>query len=168
MASRTQPDFIEIGVTVITSSFQVKGKLHIFGMIGTFLNDDQKPTLVVYDAEMHQLEANSRIRVTKEEVVISKHAAQVVAFDTLPQQGMLALLPRTESLAVYLDHFAVSAKFYMGQDVRINDFADASLQQYLVAGDLKFYPMFQAKSGLVQSAPMGMIHKTAIRMYHRP
>ena len=168
MTSRSQPDYIEMGVTVITSSFQVKGKLRILGMVGTFLNDDQKPTLVIYDAEMTQLEANSRIRVTKEEIVISKHAAQVVAFDETPLAGTIALLPRTETLAVYLDHYALSAKFYMGQDARINDFADASLQQYLIVGDIKFYPMFQAKPGLVQSAPMGVVHKTAIRMYHRP
>jgi len=168
MANRAQPDYTEIGVTVITSEFQVKGKLRILGMIGTFLNDEQKPTLVIYGAEMVQMEANSRIRVTKDEVVISKSAAQVVAFDTLPQQGSIALLPRTESLAMYLDHFALSAKFYMGQDARINDFADTSLQQFLIASDIKFYPTFQAKPGLVQTAPMGVIHKAAIRMYHRP
>jgi hypothetical protein len=114
------------------------------------------------------LEANSRIRVNKDEVVISKRAALVIAFDELPPQGTLAMLPRTENLAVYLEHMALSANFYMGQDARINDFADTSLQQFLIAGDIKLYPMFQARAGLVQSAPMGVVHKTAIRMYHRP
>lgn len=168
MANLAHPDYMDIGVTVITSSFQIRGKLHILGMIGTFLNDEQKPTVVVYGAEMLGLEANSRIRVNKDEVVISKRAALVIAFDELPPQGTLAMLPRMENLAVYLDHMALSANFYMGQDARINDFADTSLQQFLIASDIKFYPMFQARAGLVQSAPMGVLHKTAIRMYHRP
>lgn len=168
MSAHTQPEYAEMGVTVLTSSFQIRGKLRIFGIMGTFLNDEQKSTLTVYDAEMVQIEANSRIKVNKDEVFIYKSAAQVIAFDAMPPQGALSLLPKAEPLAMYLDHFALSAKFYMGQDARLGDFAGASLQQFLFATDLKFYPTFQARTGLVQAAPMGIVHKSAIRFYHRP
>ena len=48
--SQLQPGFTEMGATVITSSFQIKGKLRIFGIMGTFLIVEKKSTLAIYDA----------------------------------------------------------------------------------------------------------------------
>ena len=85
----------------------------------------------------------------------------------MPQQGQITLLARAEPLMMYTDRFAMAAKFHMGPDSRIADFAGASLQQFLIASDVKLYPLFQSRGGLVQAAPLALIHKTAVRMYHK-
>ena len=52
-------------------------------------------------------------------------------------------------------------------DAHLADFTEASLQQFLLASDVKIYPLFQARPGLVQAAPIALIHKSQIRVYHK-
>ena len=162
-----QPVQLEVPVTILTAAFQIRGALRIMGTIQTFVNDDQKATLMVYGAEVIGVEANNPVRMTKPEIVISKRAMQLILFDEMPPQGSLTLLPRSESLVMYLDGFAAAGKFYMGQDARTADFSDSAPGQFLVITDLKVYPVLQVRSGLVTSAPLGMIHKSVIRFYHQ-
>ncbi len=166
MAGLGQPDFSAAKVAVFTSAFQLRGELHILGIMQTFLNDEQKPTLTVFGAEAIGLEASSPARLSQPEIIVNKRSVQVILFEAMPPQGAISLLPRTESLVVYLDRFALSGKFFMGQDARIQDFADASVQQFLVLSEAKMFPMFQARQGLATSAPLAVLHKSAIRMYH--
>jgi hypothetical protein len=159
------PNFIEVGVTIFTSAFQMRGTLQVLGTLQTFINDEQKPTFTLYNAEA--LGTTNPVKMSQQELVVSKRSVQCLLFDTMPPQGSIALLPRQEPLVVYVEGFAISARFYMGQDARIADFSDASMQQFLAAGDLKLYPIGQVRPGLVSSAPLGVIHKSAFKFYHK-
>jgi hypothetical protein len=167
MPEVAQPDFAEMRVAVFTSSFQIHGSLHLYGALQTFLNDEQKPTLSVFGADVIALDASNQLHMTHQEMFIHKPGAQVVLFETMPPQGSLTLPPHTESLVMYVDRFAVSGKFYMGQDVRLGDFIESGKQQYLPLTDVKMYPLFAARPGLMTTAPLAEIHRTAIRLYHK-
>jgi hypothetical protein len=160
--------FVEVGATVLTSAFQVRGKLHVLGIMQTFLNDEQKPTLVVYGADVIGFNANNPVgRMSQPEIVVTKRDAAVLALEAIPQQGQLTLQPHSEQLMLFTDRFAVAAKFHMGQDARLSDFAESALQQFVVASDVKIYPLFQARPGLVQAAPIALIHKSQVRLYYK-
>jgi hypothetical protein len=163
-----QPNFVEMGVTVFTSAFQMRGTLQVLGVMQTFLNDDQKPTFTLHGAEVLGVSAANPVKMNQREVIVTKRSIQCLLFDTMPPQGAMALLPRQEPLVVYVEGLAISARFYMGQDARLADFADSSMQQFLTAADLKLYPITQMRQGLVNAAPLGVIHKTAFRFYHTP
>jgi hypothetical protein len=162
-----EPAQLEVRVAILTAAFQIRGTLRIIGTLQTYMNDDQKATLIIYGAEVTGVEASNPVRMTQPELIINKRAVQIILFEEMPPQGALTLLPRGESLVMYLDGFAAAGKFYMGQDARISDFADASLQQFLVITDMKVYPIQQVRSGLITNAPLGMIHKSVIRFYHQ-
>jgi hypothetical protein len=163
-----EPTFVEYPITLLTSTFQVRGKLHVLGVMQTFLNDDQKPTISLFNADVIGFNiSNPAARMTQPEVIISKESATIIALDAVPPQGQITMLSRVELLMMYTERFAIAAKFHMGPDTRLGDFAVASLQQFIIASEAKFYPLFQSRTGLVQAAPIALIHKTAIRMYHK-
>jgi hypothetical protein len=167
MGSVGQPEFVEIGVTIFTSAFQMRGKLHVLGVMQTFINDEQKPTFTLHNAEVLGTSATNPVKMSQHEVIISKRSIQCLLFDVMPPQGSMAMLPRQETIVAYVEGFAISARFFMGQDARLADFSDASMQQFLTAGDLKLYPMGQMRQGLVNSAPLGVVHKSAFKFYHK-
>ena len=163
-----QPDFTELTVAVFTSGFQIRGALHIYGALQTYLNDEQKPTVSVFGADVVGLDAANQVHMTQPEALVYKPGAEIMLFESMPPQGTLTLPPHSEALVMYLDRFAVSGKFYMGQDVRIGDFIDTGKQQYLPLTDVKMYPLFAARPGLVNTAQLALLHRTAIRLYHKP
>ena len=168
MPDVAQPDYTEMQVALFTSNFQIRGALPVYGALQTFLNDEQKPTLSVFGADVVGLDAANQLHMTQPEALTYKPAIEIILFQTLPPQGTLTLPPHIEGLIMYLDRFAVSGNFYMGQDVRIGDFIDSGKQQFLALTDVKMYPLFAARPGLVNSAPLAVLHKSAIRLYHKP
>jgi hypothetical protein len=137
------------------------------GVLQTFLNDEQRPTLVIYNADILGFEpTNPAARVIVPELIVRKPGCMILAFDRRPSPDQILLQPRAEATALYTDHFMVEAIFYMGADTRLLDFADTSLQQFIVATEAKIYPLFQPRASLVPSAPLVVIQKSAIRFYH--
>jgi hypothetical protein len=168
MAGIVEPHFVEVGATVLTSTFQVRGKLRILGIMQTFLNDEQKPTLIVYGADVIGFSVTNPVgRMSQPEVVVAKPDAAIVALEAIPPQGQLTLQPHTEQLMLFTDRFAVAGKFHMGQDARLADFAESALQQFIVASDVKIYPLFQARPGLAQAAPLALVHRSQVRLYYK-
>jgi hypothetical protein len=164
----SQPNYTEIGVVLFTSGFQIQGTLHVLGVLQTFVNDDQKPSLVVYGADAMGFDVtNPAARLTQAEMIVSKKSMQLIAFPAPPPSGSITLLARGEALVMYTDKFAIAAKFHMGPDARLADFADVSLQQFIIASEAKIYPLFQSRPGFFSASPIVLIQKNAIRMYHQ-
>ncbi len=165
--SNMSPAFTEIGVVVLTSGFQIRGNLHVLGVMQTFLNDDQKPTLSIFGADALGIDpGNPAAHLTQPEIVVNKRAAQIIALTAAPPPGAITLLAKIENLVLYTDVFAIAGKFHMGPDAHLADFAESSLQQFIVASEVKIYPLFQPRPGFHSAAPIVLIHKSAIRMYH--
>src|SRR5262245_60799986 len=102
MAGIDGPNFAEVGATVLTSTFQVRGKLHVLGVMQTFMNDEQKPTLSVYNADVIGLNVNNpAAHMTQPEVILNKRYTAIVALEAMPAQGQLSILARAEQLMMY-------------------------------------------------------------------
>ncbi|MHB8627145.1 MAG: hypothetical protein ACYDBJ_22695 [Aggregatilineales bacterium] len=161
------PAITEFPVTLFAANFQARGMVRSPGVLQTFLNDEQRSTLVVYNADVIGFEpTNPAARVSVPELIVRKVSCQIVAFDRRPPPDQYTLLPHTEPAAIYTDQFIVEGNFHMGADARLTDFADTSLQQFIVASDARIYPLFQPRAALVPGAPLIAVHKSAIRFYH--
>jgi hypothetical protein len=161
------PSITEFPVTLFAANFQARGVLHSPGVLQTFLNDDQRSTVVIYNADVIGFEStNPAARVSVPELIVRKVSCQLIAFDRRPLPDQYTLLPRAEPAAVYTDQFLIEGNFHMGADSRLADFADTSLQQFIVASDARIYPLFQPRAALIGSAPMIALHKSSIRFYH--
>ena len=167
MSNLGQIETTEFRVTLFTSAFQARGALHVPAALQTYLNNESQATMSVFNVEVLGLEASNPARMTQPEIIVNKRACQIILFESTPAPGSVAILPRFESLVAYVDGFAVAGKYYMGQDSRLNDFAESSMQQFLLVSDMRLYPIIQARPGLVLSAPMGIVHKGAIHFFHR-
>jgi hypothetical protein len=163
-----QPSFTEYPVTILTDTLQARGALHSFGVMQTFVNDDQKPTLQLFSTEMFGFDpGNPATRITAEEVFIRKQMCQLIAFEAVPTAGQIAVMPRTEMLAMYLDRFVIQGKFHMGPDDRLVDFTESSLQQFVVITEVHIFPLFQPRYAVIQQAPFAFIQRSRVNMYHK-
>ncbi len=163
-----QPSFVDIATVALTDGFQARGKLRIPGTLQTTLNNDQNSILILYEVEAMGYEVgNPATRLTQAELLIRKAACHLIAFENPLPAGHMVLLAHTELLVLYTDRFAIQAKFHMGPDSRVTDFIDSTQQQFLIASDVKIYPLFQPRVALITSAPLVALQKSAIRMYHK-
>lgn len=162
-----RPDEVELPVVVLTSMFQVRGRMWIRGVIQTYLGNDQKHTLSIYNAEVLGLEnGNPAARMSQPEVVINKPSASVILLEVRPPEWAMPLMPRSESLVAYTNSFAVMGLYHLPADGRVQDFAALYPTDFVLALEVKIFPLFQARAGLVQTAPVALVHKRAINLFH--
>jgi hypothetical protein len=161
------PTAIDTRVTLLSNGFQMRGMLKVMGNLQTFMNNDLNPAFTLSNIEVTGISPTNPVHMTQPEIIIGKQNVQAVFFDERPAQGEIVFLPRTEDIVVYMDNFALAGKMYLGQDARVNDFIDASLQQFLVMTDLTVYPVVPVRTELVMTASVAMLQKNAIRFYHR-
>lgn len=155
-------------VTVLTPGFQATATLKIFGMLQTFLNDEQRPVLTLLDAGVYGLErGNPAASLRVPELYVPKHECHAVVFHEEIAAEQLGLMPRAESLAVYTSHFAIQGQFYMGTDALLADFIASSKAQFVVTRQISIFPLFTAQAAIVQQAPVAFIHRAAVKMHHR-
>jgi len=162
-----RPDEVELPVIVLTTALQVRGRMWIRGVMQTYLSSDQKHTLSIYNADVLGMEAsNPAARMSQPEVVVAKHSASIILVEIRPPDWALMTMPRMESLVAYTESFALMGMYHMPPDVRIQDFAAVSASEFIVATDIKVFPLFQARAGIVQTAPVALIHRNAINLFH--
>lgn len=167
MSAPSGPAQINLDVTILTNLFQFKGKLPIMGVFQTFVNDDQRPTFTLNDFDALGVNANNPAAHLKQaEMFISKRICQIIAVSNVPQGG-LQLMPRSESLAMYTQNYSIIGKFHLGPDARLNDFAEVSLSQFIIASEVRIFPLFDARPGVIDASPIALVHKTAIMGYHK-
>src|SRR5258708_10134678 len=100
---------LQLNVAIFTGTFQVRGTIHVLGMLFTFVNDDQKSTFVVYNAEVVGVDATNPVRMNQPEMIVNKRDSGLVLFETTPPQSSISLPPRAAPLVAYPERFAASA-----------------------------------------------------------
>lgn len=168
MSASRMPDQVETNVAVLTSVFQIRGRLPVLGQFMTFLNDEQKVTFSIMGANVLGVASgNPAAQMTQPEMFVFKRAIQVMLLETDTIPPNTVLFPRTEPMVLYTDQYAIMGQAHMSPDARLADFIDASIAQFIAISQAKVYPLFQARPGLAQSTVLAMVHKGMIRSFHR-
>jgi hypothetical protein len=161
-------NFTEFNVTLLTDGFQTRAVMRCIGLLAIYLNDDSKPTFPLYNAELVGLDpTNPATRVVQEEAFFRKPMCHVIAFENIPGEGHVVLLPREEALVVYTSHYAIQGKFHLGPDDRVGEFMEVQLSQFVTISDVHIYPLFQPRTPMIAAAPLVMMHRSLVRMYHK-
>lgn len=157
----------EIPVTVLTPGFQARCLLPVFGVVQTFINDDQKGVFSLKEVTLHGLEAsNPAASMTLNELYVRKNECHLIAFESKLSSEDAGMMPRAEQLVVYTSHYAIQAQFYMGSDALISDFIDSSRSQFIVITDVHVFPLFQPRAAVIQHAPVAFMHTKTVQMHH--
>ncbi|HRE47834.1 MAG TPA: hypothetical protein PLD47_08915 [Aggregatilineales bacterium] len=165
MGAPLGPTQVDLDIAIFTAGFHYRAKLPTLGVFMTFLNDDQRPNLILREVEGIGVNAsNPAAHLKTNELFVSKRACQAVALPT-PPSG-IQLLPRTEPLALYTSHYCIIGKFHMGPDAQVTDFSEAYLSMFIPATDARIYPLLDARPGLVDAAPYIFVHKSQVIAYH--
>src|SRR5579871_1736340 len=93
--------YAEVSASILTAAFQVRGKLRVPGNLLTFLNDENKPTLSAYNADVTGFDVtNPAARMSQPEILISRQAIIAALLDANAVPGLNVASARTESLMV--------------------------------------------------------------------
>jgi hypothetical protein len=160
------PEKVDVNVAILTSAFQIRGRMPVFGTFLTFINDDQKPTLAVNNAVVLGVHVtNPAAQMVQPEMLVLKRAIQVLALESAPPSGIV-LSPRAESLMLYTEQYAIMGRWHMSPDMRIQDFVDASIAQFLPVSNARIYTLFQARQGIIPNTQLAFVHRSAVQSYH--
>lgn len=166
-ASVRGPEQVNVNVAILTSAFQIRGTLPVFGTFLTFLNDDQKPTLTITNAVVLGVHTtNPAAQMMQPEILVLKRAIQVLALESAPPSGIV-LSSRSESLMLYTEQYAIMGRWHMSPDMRIQDFVDASIAQFLPVSSARIYALFQARQGIIPASQLAFVHRSTVQSYHK-
>jgi hypothetical protein len=158
----------EIPITILLPGFQVRGTLMGYGLMQTFINDEQKGVFTVRNASVNGLEAgNPASSMSLPEMYIRKEQCHALIFEQGLSHEESGLLSRTEAMAVYTSHYAIQAKFHMGPEALLSDFIEVSKSIFLGATDAYFYPLFRTQTSIIKQAPLMFVHQDTVRMHHK-
>ena len=154
-------------VTVLTDGFQIQCTLHAIGTVQLYLNDEQKGTLTLHDVTAYGLErGNPATSVAVSELHIRKDAVHAILFEEKLSQNEAGLLPRKTPLAAYTSQYVLQGNFHLGPEDRIADFLQVAKSAFVGATDMSIFPLFDAKTALVQQAPMIFLHRNTVKFHH--
>lgn len=155
-------------VTVLTAGFQINCTLHAIGTIQTFLNDEQKDSLTLFDATMYGLRSdNPAASVAVPELHIRKPMIAAILFDAMLPQEEVGLLSRKVPVAAYTADFVVQGNYHLGPEDRVGDFIDVAKSAFTGATDVSVFPLFEARAAVIQQAPLAFLHRSQIRLHHQ-
>ncbi|PJF37380.1 MAG: hypothetical protein CUN49_00530 [Candidatus Thermofonsia Clade 1 bacterium] len=161
------PEQVEVSVAILTSAFQIRGKMPVLGTFLTFINDEQKPTLTLNNAVVLGVHAtNPAAQMVQPEILVLKRAIQVLALESAPPSGIV-LSPRSESLMLYTEQYAIMGRWHMSPDMRVQDFVEASTAQFLPVSNARIYALFQARQGIIPGTQLAFVHRSAAQSYHK-
>ena len=71
----------EFKVTILSAEFQAQGTIRVLGNVQTFINDEQKSVIALYNATLFGVERGNPATSTQvPELYIRKDRVQVIAF----------------------------------------------------------------------------------------
>ena len=157
----------EIPTTILLPGFMAEGTLHVRGMLQTYINDEQRPVLSLYDASLYGLEQGNPARsVRVPELFLRKDVCQAIAFRETFSQEDVGLKPRSERLAAYTSHYVIQGNFHLGTDALVGDFIEAAKSWFINVTDAAFFTLFPAQAGILSGAPLVFLYRDAVRMHH--
>jgi hypothetical protein len=154
-------------VTVLLPGFQARCTLQVFGVVQTFINDEQKGVFPLRQVTLHGLEVgNPAVSMELDELHVPKDRCQAIAFETMLSQEQTGLMPRTERLVAYTSHYAIQGDFHMGADTQISDLIDSVRVNFLGVTNAQFFPLFRSQAAITPQAPLVYIYRKGVQMYH--
>jgi hypothetical protein len=157
----------EFKVTILSAEFQAQGTIRVLGNVQTFINDEQKSVIALYNATLFGVERGNPATSTQiPELYVRKDRIQVMAFELALNRDESGMLPRVEPLVAYTSHYAVQGNFHMGPENFIADFIDVAKSMYIGATEVSVYPLFQPQVAIIQQAPVVYLHRDMIYIHH--
>lgn len=152
---------------VYTSELILEGQLEPIGPLLDDLDDPARAGLLLHDAQIAPLVANSGLRsFALQEVTADKADFHLIYLSEADDRDGLNLMKRTETMIVYTSRFVVRGHFHMGGETRQRDFVDGLSGTFLAASEVTLYPLFQPAVAIAKSYPLLLINKRQIRLYH--
>jgi hypothetical protein len=163
----SQPNVTSYPVELLACCFQVSGRLTPLGDILSFLNDPQRATLVIEDAQATPLQAGWRAgQFSGPDMVVPKAEVQLVLVGDL-QADELRLLPRIEQLVVYTDTFAVNGHFHTGSETPVSDLFYVSRGPFFPASDAQVYAVQPLNVPVEGVASIMFVNKDHINLFYQ-
>jgi hypothetical protein len=154
-------------VRIFTSELILDGLLEPLGHLLDDLSDPSKTGLLLHQAQIRPVAANSDLRpFGLQQVTANKADFHLVYLTDADDREGLTLMQRSEPLIAYTSRFVIRGSFHMGGESRLRDFADSLTGTFLPASEATVYPLFQPSIDIPKRYPLLFINKRHVRLYH--
>jgi hypothetical protein len=159
---QTQPFKIEI----LTEHYQLVGMLEVFGMLSTYLNQNDRLNYQLKRVSIFALDtASTMAAIQMEEVWIRRDEIVVLRILEGETQGVVQRLPVAEKMRLFLTRYVVQGTVLRGTDANAGTLFESQAGAWAGVAEAQIYPLAALKSAVFQDAPLLLVNKRHIRFY---
>ena len=153
-------------IEVLTEHYQLVGMLEVFGLLSTYVNQNDRINYQLKKANIFALDKESTmaaiqmddIWLRKDEIVILR----ILEGDT---QGLVQRLPVAEKMRLFLTRFVAQGTVLRSADATAGTIFESQGGTWIGISDANVYPLNTLRSAVFQDAPLLLINKKHIRFY---
>jgi hypothetical protein len=152
---------------LFTDVFKIQGKLEPMGEIITALGDERRGCMPVHESIVTPVSAYNPLgTIAIPELMVKKSNLMFVTLLDKSDYEDIRLQPNVTVLTVYTSTFAIQAEFHLGGEIRVRDFIDTMISNFIAITDAKLFPLIPSKTELTVRRPFLLLNKNFITMYH--
>jgi hypothetical protein len=154
-------------VHILTASFQFSGQLEVVGALLNFINDLNRDSFSLYDANLTPLTPGSPLKgIFRPHVVVRRPYIAFLYFASAETRASLKLLARHELLVAYTPIAVCRGRFHMSSEANLRDFLDVSQGSLLAVTEARLFPLVEFPAPFPLDAELLMMGRAQLQSYH--
>jgi hypothetical protein len=152
---------------ILTATFQFSGQLEVVGALLNFINDPNRDSFSLYDANLTPLTPGSPLKgIFRPHVVVRRPYIAFLYLASAETRASLKLLARHESLVAYTPIAVCRGEFHMSIEANLRDFLDASPGGLIAVSEAQLFPLIEFPAPFPTEADLLMIGRAQLQSYH--
>jgi len=154
------------GVEIITTGFHVKGLVEPVGPWLEFMNNRERHTLTVLNANASPLGGKNSHLPEHPQVYLSRHDVCAVILSDPAARAAMTILKHAEPAIAHVGPLICRCEFHMGAESHLNTFFDDLAGDFFVATHVELYVSATPSNPLPHRAEMMLINRRQVRLFY--
>lgn len=153
-------------VEAVSNRYFWRGSFTPLGPIQTFLNDHQRPYVILREAEIVPLAPDRKVRgVRRDSMTANKLAFAFLSLLDPAEVQRIQLLPSKRPVIFYLEDFAVQGQLHVNVDAKDEDLIDETRLYYPVS-EVRLFPIHPLAVVPTGQVPLLYLNVTHLQTYY--
>jgi hypothetical protein len=151
---------------IITTTFQIQGRMETVGPLLDFLNDKDRQFFILLDATAKSLTPGPMGQMTLPQLIVPKTDVIALVVEEAAARTSLQLLKRVERCILYMPLLVCRGEFHLGADTRWTDMVSLVLGNFFAFTNAAVFPLAPLPGPFPQQTELVILNRQQIRMLH--
>jgi hypothetical protein len=167
MAGFEAPPIERHDVQILTPLFQYSGQLEAVGTVFSYINDPQRNSLSLYDAQLVPLTPGGLLKhISRPHVIIRKPQIAFLTFASAETRASIRVLVKKELLVAYTPVAVCRGYFHMPAEANVREFMDVTQGELLTVTEAQLFPLIRLPAPFPTQVELLLVGRSHLQFYH--